>query len=260
MWSDEKWRTWDSNPEYGEIFSKRARMELPEMESAKATVRQLSKIIRHGDSMLDVGCGAGHYYTSFKNRLNVPFTYTGVDATKYYVELARATFKDDQDASFSIGDVHALPFVDNHFDLVVCTNLLLHLPGIEKPILELCRVAKRYVVIRTLIGNRSFIVKEVKPSPDDDGNEFEENGEPKSYSYFNIYSEKYIKTILSRIEWVKHYSIREDFDYDHRKINEDHATDASASERTRIRNGVQTLGYLILPWVFLTVELGDDRD
>lgn len=235
-------------------------MELPEMESAKATARRISNIIRQGDTLLDIGCGAGHCYTSFKKRLGVPFKYIGMDATPYYVKLARQTFKDDSAASFSTGDIYSIPFGDKQFDLVICTNVLLHLPGIVKPLSELCRVAKRHVVIRTLIGNRSFIVKEVKPSPKNDGNEFEDSGEPRSYSYFNIYSENYIKSILAGIDRVKTYIIAEDRDYDHQKISEDPAMEGRTSERTSIQAGKQAFSYLILPWVFLIVELRDGND
>ena len=237
MFKDDRWRTWEDTPEYGEILQKRARAQLTEMQSAIATSRQLETILTHGDSLLDVGCGVGHYYTSFKKRIPTSFTYTGADATPYYIELARETFADDRNTSFHQADIFALPFVDESFDVVNCSNVLLHLPQIEKPLTELCRVAKKHVLVRTLVGNRSFIVKEVKPIQDGHEAEFDADCEPVAYSYFNIYSRKYVETIFRRIPGIKSVSIREDWDFDQEQINADTSADAIDSECTRLRSG-----------------------
>ena len=54
------------------------------MESAKATARKLKEVIRPDESILDVGCGVGHYLPSLKRLLDVPFRYTGIDSTECY--------------------------------------------------------------------------------------------------------------------------------------------------------------------------------
>ena len=63
--------------------------QLPEMESSKALAKILKKQIFENDNVLDVGCGCGHYLKSLLSEIGVPFKYTGVDATNYYIELAK---------------------------------------------------------------------------------------------------------------------------------------------------------------------------
>ncbi|WP_455198542.1 class I SAM-dependent methyltransferase, partial [Kaarinaea lacus] len=147
------WRVWDEEKEYGEVLFKRATGESPEMESSKAAAKQLIEVVKDGDEILDVGCAAGHYLRSLKNALTVDFSYTGVDATAYYIELAKKAFKDDPKADFKVGDIFNLPFEDNSKDVVMCNNVFLHLPSIKKPLSELCRVARRFVLVRSMVGD-----------------------------------------------------------------------------------------------------------
>jgi ubiquinone/menaquinone biosynthesis C-methylase UbiE len=139
----EAWRVWDSEAAYGELLYERAIGKQPEMESSKALARLMKTRVRSGDKILDVGCGAGHYLRSLKREIEVPFTYTGVDATAGYVELARKAWAGETAARFEVGDVFGLPFGDGEFDVVFSCNLLLHLPSITTPMREIVRVAKR---------------------------------------------------------------------------------------------------------------------
>ena len=52
--------------------------------------------------LLDVGCGAGHYLKSIKERLNKTVDYIGLDATKYYIDLAKKAFPVNE---FIVGDI-----------------------------------------------------------------------------------------------------------------------------------------------------------
>lgn len=81
---------WDEK--YGEIFSKRAKGILPEMESSKSIRKIIKKIMREYYSILDVGCGVGHYFPPLK-KLKLNFYYYGVDVTKKYIEEAKKYFK-----------------------------------------------------------------------------------------------------------------------------------------------------------------------
>ena len=185
----ENWKIWDNDKAYGERFFDRIKGELPEMESSKALAKILKKQIFENDNVLDVGCGCGHYLKSLLSEIDVPFKYTGVDATNYYIELAKKAWNDCSNASFYTGDIFDLPFDDNSYDLVYCCNVFLHLPSIKKPLEELIRVSKKTVVLRSLFSDRSFRIQDVHKK-DDDSNyiEFDENGEPSSYHFYNIYS------------------------------------------------------------------------
>src|SRR5262249_38948963 len=113
---DESWRReWGESEigrSYGEVFYQRATGALPEMESSLALARRLLPMLRAGDQVLDVGCGAGHYYLTLKKQATVPFVYRGIDATASYIEKGRVAFADDRAASFDIGDIFALPVAD----------------------------------------------------------------------------------------------------------------------------------------------------
>lgn len=85
-------KQWD-NKKYRNIFVKRAKGLLPEMESSKAVAKILDKWIRNDDKILDVGCGVGHYYISLKNKIKKNFQYFGLDIKEDYIREAKKFLK-----------------------------------------------------------------------------------------------------------------------------------------------------------------------
>src|SRR5438445_8847554 len=187
---------------YGNLLSKRAKSELPEMESSKSVSKKIKTICLQHDKILDVGCGVGHYYISLKKRIKLDFEYVGIDVIGEYVKKAKILFKDEKNVKFSKGDIYEIPFQKNSFDIVMCNNFLHNLPSIAKPISELLRVSKKYVLIRTLVGERSFRIQAVRNSKCDvksktyPAREFKDNGEPTEYNFLNIYSKDYLKSVI----------------------------------------------------------------
>jgi len=251
---------WVDRNDYAETFFKRAKGELPEMESSKAAAQLLAEVLKDGDQLLDVGCGAGHYLRSLSNHVDVSFDYTGVDATPAFVAKAKEAWEGRPNTRFQEGNIYDLPFDDGAFDVVMCNNVLLHLPSIVKPIQELLRVARRYVLIRTLIGNRSFKVQEVYSDatwpfskvPVDQ--EFDDDGEPTSYGYENIYSEPYFRSVIARTKPQAKVNIFLDTNFDADAINRSADTEGLPNA-TRVIDGMQTLGYVITPWSFAQIQL-----
>lgn len=187
---DDRWKIWDEMQSYGEVLYKRATGEAPEMESSKAAARRLQGILKEGNTVLDVGCGAGHYLRSLRSVFPFPFPYTGIDATQSYVDLAAKAFKTDANAAFLRGDIEALPVKDQSFDIVLCMNVLLHLPRILPAIRELWRVTGRTLLIRTMVGEKSFRIKQIREwEKEMEGTEdpiFDADGEPMRFHYFNM--------------------------------------------------------------------------
>lgn len=256
MQNTDSWRGWQTEDErqYGEVLYRRATGELPEMESSKAAAEVLKPLIRENDRLLDVGCGAGHYLRSFQKTITVHYSYTGVDATPYYLELAKKAFPEEPGKiEFIAGDIFNLPLPDASYDVVTANNVLLHLPNIIKPIQELCRVAKRSVVIRSLVGNRSFRVQEVQRRDP----EFTEDGEPTAFFFYNIYSEDYIRYLTSRIPRVRSVTIAPDNAFSEQAIQDAVEVQKNKIGVTTMLGGKQTNGYLILPWSFVTITLDD---
>ena len=112
---NENWRVWEGASEYGELLFKRATGELDEMESSKALCKIISTFYEKGMKIADVGCGAGHYLRSLRNRVDKAIDYTGIDATENYISLAKKAFP--QMATFKIGDILDLPFDNDFFDI-----------------------------------------------------------------------------------------------------------------------------------------------
>ena len=234
---------------YGEVLYRRAIGEMPEMESSKAAARRLKGLIRENDRVLDVGCGAGHYLKSIRSAVDVEFSYTGADATQVMLEFARKAFEGEPKTEFVKGDVYDLPFEDNEFDVVISNNLLLHLPSIPGPISELYRVARRHVLIRTLVGKRAFNIKEVfEPE------EYESDGTPKHANFFNIYSEKYVTGIIEGLPGVANFSIEPDLDFSSDAIQrDDESLKDPAYYRTTMQGGMQVNEYILSPWHFISI-------
>ncbi len=246
---------WNGRRKYGEMLYKRAIGELPEMECSKALADMFIGLAPN--TILDVGCGPAHYLRSLKNNDLSPFTYTGVDATPYFLELARKAW---EGVDFIEGDIYSLPFDDSSFDLVYSCNLFMHLPSIKTPLEELIRVAKKHVIVRTFIGTKSFRIKEVysaETHPDwveQNGEEFDEDGEPKEFLYYNIYSQSYIEKLLSKIPEVKNYRFIKDTFFDPDKIDGDNSYYDSCYDATKMIGGWQANTYILQPWSFIIVE------
>jgi len=102
--------------------------------------------IHHGwGPILVVGCGTERPHEALMRRLVLrPHGYVGIDVTSAMVERARARYPR---ADLREGDVFDLPFADAAFGSVVCTDLLQHLPEIDRPIAEMLRVAREHAFL-----------------------------------------------------------------------------------------------------------------
>jgi SAM-dependent methyltransferase len=89
-----------------------------------------------GRAVLDAGCGVG--YGSVMLARAGASEVVGVDLSDKAVVAAAAGAP--ANATFLTGDVHALPFEDDRFDLVVCFEVIEHVEGQDEVIAELARV------------------------------------------------------------------------------------------------------------------------
>jgi ubiquinone/menaquinone biosynthesis C-methylase UbiE len=252
----ERWQVWDQTPTYGQTLYRRAVGELPEMESAKKMAKEVGRLFQPGNSILDVGCGAGHYLPSLRKTIREPFRYHGIDVTQQYIALAREAFSGQPDTDFSVGSVFNLDLPDRSYDIVMCNNLLLHLPSIAQPLLELIRVARRRVLVRFLCGQRSFIIQDVYPQAD--GEEFDSQQRPVSFHYYNIYSQSYVQRLLADMPGIATWSIHPDDDFDQQRILASAADHGTAHDASHIVGGCQVNGYILQPWALLEITRMDE--
>ena len=92
---------------------------------------------------LDVGCAEG--FVSHHLRQHLPGLVTfGVDLDREALARARALHPQVHAA---VGDALALPFASESVDLVVCTEVLEHIPRPEEALAELVRVTRGHLVL-----------------------------------------------------------------------------------------------------------------
>jgi ubiquinone/menaquinone biosynthesis C-methylase UbiE len=255
----DKWRgEWDNSTtvgrRYGDLLYQRAVGELAEMESSKAAAKRIAAELKKGDTLLDVGCGAGHYLTSLRKIVPFSFGYVGTDASADYLTLARKAFESDSAAAFKHGDIFNLPFEQASFDVVMCNNVLLHLPTVARPLAELVRVSRRYVLVRALIGPRSYVVQCV--ASQENGDDFDDDGQPRAFHFLNIYSEQYIQRTLRALPRVASVEIALDREFAQSAIA-DTGNATKSWVATRVVDGMQVAGSIIQPWAWLQIRLKD---
>lgn len=93
-------------------------------------------------SVLDAGCGEGE--TLERLRALLPADVTGFDNNPECVAFVQHRFPAYR---FSVEDIYRLPYPDSSFDLVLCLEVLEHLAEPNRALAELCRVARRDIVI-----------------------------------------------------------------------------------------------------------------
>ena len=97
------------------------------------------------ESLLDVGCGEGVITRAWARRLGAaPVVGLDVNDPRLAAIWSQAT---EPNLEFRAGDAHALPFADGAFDLVASIEMLEQADDPERVLAELCRVARRAVVV-----------------------------------------------------------------------------------------------------------------
>jgi len=244
---------WNKDKEYGKYFYKMSTGQLPNMFCAEAAAYIIKKIYKSGSTILDVGCGAGHYLRSLRERVDKEINYTGVDFSPGYIKLAQKAF--GSSAKFAVGSIQEIPFESKRFDIVMANNIILHVPPTpEKAFKELLRVSKKYVIIRTLFGQRNYITQEVLTNSDFKINKpdtalFKPDGTPMSFNYFNLYTEEYFRGLIKKLAPKAKLTIIKDLSY--KKFDN---TKATRSTGTKVVNRLQISGNLLLDWRFILVE------
>jgi len=100
-----------------------------------------------GISLLDVGCGTGHFTRRFAQAgLHV----TGIDPDKNALDFAR---NHSTSIDYREGDVRHLPFADHSFDYCSAVTSLCFVEDVEAALREMWRVSRKGIVLGILNRN-----------------------------------------------------------------------------------------------------------
>lgn len=106
------------------------------------------------NKILDVGCGEG--FTLNKLRENKIGNYIeGVEYLQDAIDLGKKLYPE---IKIKKGNIYSLPYINNQFDMVLCTEVLEHLDDPVKGLKEIIRVSKKYCLIS--VPNEPFFMLE----------------------------------------------------------------------------------------------------
>lgn len=247
-----------NNREYMILSKKRSLGKIPETEHSKAAANIIKKVSNRKFTILDVGCQTGHFYKTFNRAFKKKINYIGLDPYKIHINEAEKIWKNNNNCKFKQGWVQKIPLKNKEVDITLCSNVLTHIPNIGPPIKEMIRVTKKIIVLRTPVHYRSYRIQMVynkkvwKYSNIKPENEFDQNGNPREYNYFDVHSKEYLLGQIkkyckrARVKFIK------DTFWKAKNIN-------SKSEKkvapTRIIAGHQVADLLIIPHFFIIIKL-----
>lgn len=94
-------------------------------------------------SILDAGCGEGFTLEKLRAQ-HIGQKLEGIDVQQQAIDLGRQLHPH---LTLRQGSVYQLPYEDNSFDVVLCSEVLEHLERPEEALKELQRVARKYCII-----------------------------------------------------------------------------------------------------------------
>lgn len=104
--------------------------------------------VREGDLVLDLGCGEGRHVLSLFKEFNIwsvglDLGFDDVQKTKYLFDrLPENEPSENTGWQLFCGNALQLPFADQSFDHIVCSEVLEHIPDYKSALKEIYRILK----------------------------------------------------------------------------------------------------------------------
>ena len=150
-----------------EVYERRAELEYaeppqppdPALDRKFERVWQLVTEQLPCDAFLDAGCGDGRHLAALARSAHRPTRVVGTDISQRILETARAAAA-PLDPELVQANLEHLPFEDEAFDLVLCTQVIEHLLDPAAGVRELARVLRPgRALVLTTDNRRAFVSK-----------------------------------------------------------------------------------------------------
>ena len=239
------------------LSRKRSQGKVSEPEHSKATAKIINSLIKGNFSLLDVGSQTGHFFRTFKRVFKTKIKYIGLDPYKIHTEMGSKIWKNFKNCSFKLGWVQnsiKKKFSRYNFMFKRINTCAKYWATFK----EMLRVSKKFIILRTPVHYRSYRIQMVynkkvwKYSNIKPENEFDKNGKPREYNYFDVHSKDYLLGQIKKINKKASVKFIKDTFWEAKKIN-------SKSEKkvapTRVIAGNQVADLLIIPHYFVIIRL-----
>lgn len=135
-------------------------------DSRRKYILEIAKYVAEKGEMniLDLGCGEETYIENLVKISGI--NLYGVDISDFVIDLHKRAYQDHSNVRFIACPAEELPFDEGYFDLVICDELIEHVPKAEILLDEIGRVIKKdgILIISTPNRNRiSAIFKKLVP-------------------------------------------------------------------------------------------------
>jgi len=151
------------------VYERRAELEYPQPvarpdPSVDRKFERVAELLRARlpcRSFLDVGCGDGRYLPLLAEVEPRPERIVATDISERILETARAAAAaSGLEPQLVRANLEALPFDDDSFELVLCTQVIEHLLDVRAGIAELARVvAPEGTLVLTTDNSRNAVTK-----------------------------------------------------------------------------------------------------
>jgi ubiquinone/menaquinone biosynthesis C-methylase UbiE len=112
-----------------------------DMERFRALATRLRAVLPQGGDVLEVAPGPGYF--AIEMAKGGAYRVTGLDVSRTMVELARGNAAEaGVDVAFRQGNVSAMPFADNSFDLLACSAAFKNFSEPHRALEEMYRVLR----------------------------------------------------------------------------------------------------------------------
>ena len=136
---------------YKEYYEKPRSNTLTDKENER--IKNIMDLIPNDiTSVIEVGCGDGRLINRFKGKYKLIY---GMDISEKILKKVNVPKV--------VGSIDNIPFADNSFDIVICSEVLEHLPVniYKKSLTELERISNKYILV-SVPDNENIEVKNVK--------------------------------------------------------------------------------------------------